>query len=225
MAEKQAPLLLVNGSPRGLNSNTRVLLEALGRGLTQAEREFKLLYLQKKSDRAFLLENINEYDTVLWGFPMYTDAMPGSVKAFWEDLTETSVDLTGKTFGYLVQMGFPEASQANMLLAYLQWFSQYVGVRHAGILVRGGVEGIQIQPHWMKKNLLTQLERAGYELGIKNVLAPELCQKIAKPYRLKWWVRMLLTLMNYLGLVNFYWDKQLKQNEVYTHRYDTPYMP
>jgi len=151
--------------------------------------------------------------------------MPGNVKAFWEDLTDTMPNQTGKTFSYMVQMGFPEASQANMLVAYLHWFSKHLGATHGGVLVRGGVEGIQIQPHWMKKKVFAYLKTAGYNLGHDNGFDAELLRKIATPYRLNWWVRMFLTLLKYFGLVNFYWTQQLKRNQVFSKRFDTPYLP
>lgn len=223
MAKEQKPLVLINGSPRGSSSNTRILIEALQKGLRQAQRESVTYYIQKRSARTELLDQFNNYDTFLWAFPMYTDAMPGTVKAFWEDLTDTYEKMEGKKFFFLVQMGFPEASQANMLVSYLKWFTRHVGAFYGGTIVRGGVEGIQIQPMWMKKKLLDNLEQLGYILGVQGQLDETLCAQIAKPYKLKKWLRVLLTFMSRIGLVNMYWNKQLKEHGVFEQRFSTPY--
>ena len=224
MAKEQKPLVLVCGSPRGSSSNTHILLESLKNGLTRAKRESVTYYIQISSERAKLLDSFNDYDNFLWAFPMYTDAMPGTVKAFWEDLTDTYKNMKGKRFFFLVQMGFPEASQASMLVSYLKWFTRHVGAFYGGTVVRGGVEGIQIQPMWMKKKLLGNLEQLGYNLGTHGKLDETLCAEIAKPYKLKKWIRVLLTFLSHIGLLNMYWNKQLNENEAFNKRFEKPYL-
>jgi len=218
-------IALVNASPRGINSNTLVLFEAFCKGLKKAGREYVIFHLQKSSHRQTLLSTITDYAFVLWGFPMYTDAMPGTVKAFFEDLAEKYPDNAGQTFGFIVQMGFPEASQADVLVQYLSWYCKHRQVAYAGTIVRGGVEGIRIQPRWMVKKLLRLLEQAGYHLGDTNELNPALLSAIAKPYKLKRGIRIVLRMMKALGMMNFYWDNQLKENHAFAERFATPYLP
>jgi len=77
-------LFVLNGSPRGRSSNTRVILDALIEGyLTASEHEIisSDLMLEKGMDNTVRSAAATS-DSILIAFPLYVDSMPGIVKEF-----------------------------------------------------------------------------------------------------------------------------------------------
>jgi hypothetical protein len=98
-----------------------------------------------------------------------------------------------------------------------------LGSDYLGTIVKGGVEGIQIQPPAMTRKLFESFHRIGQIFGQTGRFDDALVHQLARPERLSRRMIWLLTLMNWLGLHNFYWDSQLKANGAYERRFDRPY--
>jgi multimeric flavodoxin WrbA len=78
-------LAIFNGSPRGKNSNTKVLIDNFLEGFYSEKghnHTCDLLIQQKRLDE--FVRNFMEADIVFIAFPLYADSMPGIVKAFIE---------------------------------------------------------------------------------------------------------------------------------------------
>ena len=80
-------LTIFNGSPRGKESNTKILMDHFARGFTQGnENRIEVIYLNKTQDTDKHLEKFKNSRHAILAFPLYTDAMPGIVKYFIETL-------------------------------------------------------------------------------------------------------------------------------------------
>jgi hypothetical protein len=75
---------LLNGSPRGKDANSRTILTWIAQGLGQAGPP--IVDLAPDPTRAEHLEAFLDADEVVFAFPLYTDSMPGLVKAFLESV-------------------------------------------------------------------------------------------------------------------------------------------
>ena len=75
-------LLFINASPRGKKSNTGILMQHFIRGFLETpDNTCEVEYLVKyKNNLNALTEKFSAWDNVIIGFPLYVDAMPGSVK-------------------------------------------------------------------------------------------------------------------------------------------------
>ena len=77
-------LTVFNGSPRGTGSSTSVLLEHFLHGfITAGGNTYELVYLNRVKDRDRFVNSFQEAEYVLLAFPLYTDCMPGIVKALY----------------------------------------------------------------------------------------------------------------------------------------------
>jgi len=47
---------------------------------------------------------------------------------------------------------------------------------------------------------------------------------LARPIRLGKGMEILFKLFTKIGLINFFWDQQLKENNAYEKRFDHPYL-
>ncbi len=163
----------------------------------------------------------NDADLVVFALPLYVHAMAGHLKRFFE-LLEDAEPRPGRRVAFVVQSGFPEAHQSRWLEQYLARLPARWGATYLGTAVRGGVEGIQIQPPWMTKKLFAQITDLGAELGRSGRLDRDLVTALARGESLSSTARFFFTLAGLVGLTDFYWNKLLKENGVYKDRFARP---
>jgi len=218
-------LTVFNGSPRGKTSNTKLLMEHFSRGfLERSDNQMEVVYLNRTRDIERKVEVFAKAENVILAFPLYTDAMPGIVKQFIEALAPFLGRPENPALGFVVQSGFPEPAHSRHVERYLAKLASRLGCAYHGTAVRGGVEGIQVQPGWMTKKVFNgfyQLGRKyspekGFDEGILKMLAP--------------WEKMprgrlaFFRLLNKTSLGNFYWDHQLKENKAFEQRFARPFV-
>jgi hypothetical protein len=175
--------------------------------------------------RAANLQAFLDADEVVFAFPLYTDSMPGLVKAFLEMVAAADrTRLQGKRVAFVIQSGFPEGIHTEALGAYLARFSQRVGFVHLGTLRKGGVEGIRLLPAKQVAKIQARFVQAGQELAARGTFSPELIRTMAEPRTLGWKWRTIIRLLGAVGLVNYYWNHMLKKHGAYERRFDNPFL-
>ena len=88
----------------------------------------------------------SEAEFIWVGFPLYTDAMPGMVKAFFEALEPLRGRDNNPPIGFLVQSGFPEALHSRYVVRYLENFAARMNAPYVGTIVIGCGDGIRMMP-------------------------------------------------------------------------------
>jgi len=220
-------LAVFNGSPRGKGSNTKILLDYF----LEAFKDFhisngwthEIAYLVEGSKINHHVQMFKEADYVILAFPLYTDAMPAMVKNFIENLQEFCGHRSNPKIGFIVQSGFPETAHSRYVEKYLQKLATRLNSPYLGTVLRGGVEGIQMQPPWMTKKLFASFAKLGAHFANKREFDQEIVDRLEKKEQLSSSARIMFHLLSKLGLINFYWNSQLKKNEVFDQRFDRPY--
>jgi hypothetical protein len=127
------------------------------------------------------------------------------------------------SLGFIVQQGFPESSQSYFLEAYFERLTQRLQRDYMGTAIKGGVEGLQLQPAKEQEKILAPfVELVGSVLESGQMSAPILAKLADKGYLSKGMLFMF-RLLAPTGLIHSYWDRQLKQNEAFEQRFDRPY--
>lgn len=124
--------------------------------------------------------------------------------------------------GFIVQSGFPESYHSLFLKKYLDKLAKRLEIDYLGTAIKGGVEGIKIQPKWMTR-YLDLFYDLGHHLALDWVFDEKIIHKLAKPDHMKTLRLFFFKLLIISGLSNYYWDKQLKENKAYDHRFAKPY--
>ena len=217
-------LTLFNGSPRGRKANTARLFEKFLDGFhTVPGHSSEVHHLNRQHDLPRFTQAFADAECVLLGFPLYTDSMPGLVKAFIETL-EVYRDRAGNPpIGFLVQSGFPESTHARHVERYLAQLADRLGSPYLGTIVKGGVEGIQIMPDSMTRNLYTGLQQIGQTFAQSGRFDPDQLRTLAKPEWYPAYLAPVFKLFTRTSLATSYWDSQLKKNGVYDQRFARPY--
>jgi len=217
-------LTFINGSPRGKSSNTKILLDHFLKGFRSVEStfEFEEIFLKTEKDKLEPLKTLKDSDIVILAFPLYTDSMPGIVKEFIETIDPQTFHNRRLKLGFIVQSGFPEGHHSVYLQRYLEKLTRRMGVKYLGTAIRGGVEGIKIQPRWMTRYLDLFYE-LGKHLALEWEFNEEILHKLRKPEHLKGFRLQMYKMLRVTGLSNFFWNSQLKENHAFENRFATPY--
>ena len=227
-------LTIFNGSPRGKGSNTKILLDHFTRGFTETghtdengetiPNKVEPAYLVNVDDTEEHVEMFRDATHVLLAFPLYTDAMPGIVKHFIEKLEPLCGMESNPEIGFLVQSGFPEPLHSRYVEKYLEKLAARLHCKYLGTIVKGGVEGIQVQPPRMTKKLFDSFYRLGLEYGKTGAFDKNILRSLAPRERMSGFLRVLFTILAPTGLPDFYWNRQLKKNNAYDKRFARPYV-
>ena len=163
-----------------------------------------------------------EAEHVLLATPLYTDCMPGLVKAFFEALEPLCGRDSNPDIAFIVQSGFGEAAHSRYLERYFQKLAARLGSRYIGTIIKGNCEGMHISPKMYRKILETFRELgAGY--GATGEFDMPMVQKFAGPEKFPAAMLLLIQLMNKIGAGTALWDKPLKANGAYEQRFARPY--
>jgi hypothetical protein len=128
-------------------------------------------------------------------------------------------------FATIVQQGFPESHQSAWLVPWLERLPRRLGCSPAGILVKGGVEGIQVMPPLMTRKLFAAFEDLGRDFARQGGLDDARCRRLAEPVRLSGPKRLLYRGMKRAGITDMYWNSNLKKYGAMARRDDKPYAP
>ncbi len=216
-------LLFINASPRGKKSNTGILMEYFIRGFNQTpDNMCEVEYLVKyKNNLKALTEKFNASDNVIIGFPLYVDAMPGSVKAFMEALAPLKGSKDLPALGFMIQCGFPETAHIRFVARYCEKFSRRIGCRSLGCILKGGCEGLDVQPTFLTEKYFNLFCILGADFGKTGKLDDDILKKLARPEHLSAQnVGMVIPFIN-----QALWDAQMEKNGVLDLSFDRPLMP
>jgi multimeric flavodoxin WrbA len=221
-------LLLLNGSPRGGRGNTPILLREFGAGFAQVRPgsvvQRDLIRLRETAATVQAVADAGAAGhAVVIGFPLYTDAMPGSVKQFFEALAPLAGSATLPPLGFLVQCGFPETGHIRYVEQYLQHLAVRLGAPYLGAMAKGGCEGVHLMPAGMNKSLFATLQTLGAGLAHKGLLEPALLRQMAGRDLYPAAARPIMRALVRVPLINTYWDMQLKKNGAFANRFAQPH--
>lgn len=214
-------IAIINGSPRGRKSNSRLILEHFVSGLEKgrSDVEHETFYLVNRHQIQDILDYCQRCDMIVLAFPLYTDAMPGIVKLFFEKMPS----FPGKKIGYIIQSGFPEAVHCYYLERYLEKFTGKLGATYLGTVVKGGVEGIQDRSARLNKNLYSRFYRLGFHFASTGKFDECIVRKLKKPFQLTKISQAIIKFFSSTDLFNYGWCRHLKANHAYELRHARPY--
>jgi multimeric flavodoxin WrbA len=237
-------LAVFNGSPRGKDSNTKVLLTQFLNGFMSTDgNSYELSYLIHSKEHSRDIEFFRGADLAIIAFPLYFDSMPANVKAFMEALEPLSHRSENPAIGFIVQSGFPEPGHSRYVERYLQKFAERMSCEYKGTVIRGAFEAIRIPPLLNKmlhkfiiaigkavnkggmggisdvKRLNEKFYKLGVTFGETGVLDKDIIYQLAQPEKLS---KVDFWLYKSIG-ESFYWNNLLKKNNAYNNRFDRPY--
>ncbi|MFH2102644.1 MAG: hypothetical protein ABIJ39_04730 [Chloroflexota bacterium] len=158
------------------------------------------------------------------GFPLYTDAMPGVTKHFFEALEPLAGRKDNPPVGFLVQSGFPEGLHSRYVERYLEKLAARLGSPYLGTIVKGGGEGVRIMPPEATRPLFANLHALGAGFVRDGRLDSEVLARIAAPERFPLYLWPVFQVFLRLPISHAYFDNMLKKNGAYERRFVRPFL-
>jgi hypothetical protein len=212
---------MLDGSPRPARSNTGILLRRFAEGFGSLPgNDAVTLRLVRPREAAEAVLRFCEPDAVLLGFPLSMDAMPSLVKELVEALGQRPLPAARPRLLFLVQSGFPEATHTVPVARWLERLAARLGCPCAGVIRRGGVEGIQQYPAFVTQRLLGRFTDLGREFGRTGTLDPRRLARLAGPERVPALALRLGTWVSAAVL----WNRPLRRSGAFARRFEAPYL-
>ncbi len=210
-------LTLLNGSPRGDGSNSKVMLKWLIEGYGK-EGEIYNINAVSKHEKA--IDACLSADIIYLIVPLYYDSMPGQVMKFFETLSEHKEQLEGKTIGFFIHSGFPEGQQSYTLKEILENIAKKFNFNVLTTVIRGGSEPTRLMPEsWQRKNKKAVMDigrclKEGQDISLSSH------NTLIKPVKLSAITQIAMK----FGASNIYWRHELKKNGALNKSFDKPYL-
>lgn len=218
-------LLTINGSPRGKKSNSKVLIETILQGANGIDNfTSNVEYLNDFKSYDQILQSISKAETIIFVFPLYTDSMPGSMMKFIETLKKSPEHIENKKIGFIVQSGFPEMHHSVYIQKYLSKLIKRLKCENIGSAILGGIEGIQARSEESNKELTDNLREIGKKIASDGFIDAQIVDRISQTYKFSLIKAFLAKILFKIMKSHPYWDRQLKANNAFDHRYDQPYL-
>lgn len=134
-------LTIISGAARPkARSNTAKIIEAFCRGFQNDDNTAEVWYLSDRGQWNMARNAFMENTDILFALPLYVENVPGIMLEFLESLQPKSHRNTRLSF--LVQGGFPEASQSRCCESFLKMLPERLGCQYGGTLIRGDMFGV-----------------------------------------------------------------------------------
>ena len=98
-------------------------------------------------------------DRILIAFPLYVENIPGILLEFLSGLTPKQTP--GTKLAFLIQGGFPEASQSRCCEAFLETLPAQLGCDYAGTLIKGDMFGTGLVDDKTQEKMLAPFTEMG----------------------------------------------------------------
>ncbi|WP_070000973.1 flavodoxin family protein [Cellulosilyticum sp. I15G10I2] len=214
--EPMEKLVIYNGSPRRSGSNSGLILKKTLETLGDRVEIRDLKEVDKWGEWADAFKTENN---VMFFMPLYVHAMPSHVMGFIEKLQASRGSIS-----FFVQSGFPESSQSHYLEAYFEQLALRLGRTYMGTAIKGGIEGLQMRPIKAQEKIIEPMVKSIANLVWGGSFDTKSICQLSRPIRLGKGMEILFEVLSKTGLVNFFWDQQLKKNDAYEKRFDCPYI-
>lgn len=209
--------IVLNGSPKGnsQSSSSYFLAKAFVRSMN-TPCEIRAI---AKEDNKVLAEYTSQFDNIIIILPNYIHSIPSGTLDFLNKLPPAA---GSRAIGFIIQSGYPESSESEIMVRLFRKFAQRLGYAYHGTVVKGGCAGLAIMPK-MFRRLAEQFAQFGALFEETGQFDEKLAADFAKPYMLspfKMWIfNALDPISNSLT-----WHKFMKKNNAFEKRLDMPYL-
>jgi len=209
--------LICNGSPRGKESNSQVI----SNWIYEEGDKTVLIKLIKKFPE--YLNDLKNYEKIVFIYPLYVDGMPGIVKEFLEFIEDNKSIIKNKDLLFIVHCGFSEAVHLRIVERYHSILADIYELKSINTILTPGSEAIRIISKKMNNKRMTGLVHLAGCFRRGEKLSKTILKTLAGDETISKKKRLLFKILSALGLTNIYWNNQLKRNNAYSKRFDKPY--
>lgn len=153
-------LVIISGATRPQSkSNTAKVISAFQKGFEEKGNTTESWYLSDRRQWKRAAQAFAQNDHILIAFPLYVENIPGILLEFLSGLSPKQTP--GTRLAFLIQGGFPEASQSRCCEAFLEKLPAQLGCDYAGTLIKGDMFGTSLVDEKSREKMLAPFTEMG----------------------------------------------------------------
>ena len=153
-------LVIISGATRPQSkSNTAKVIAAFQKGFEENGNTTEVWYLSDRRQWKRAANAFEQNDHILIAFPLYVENIPGILLEFLSGITPKQA--LGTKLAFLIQGGFPEASQSRCCEAFLETLPAQLGCEYAGTLIKGDMFGTSRVDEKTREKMLAPFTQMG----------------------------------------------------------------
>lgn len=153
-------VVLISGAARPQpQSNTAKVIAAFQKGFEENGNTTEVWYLADRRQWKPAANAFAQNDRILIAFPLYVENIPGILLEFLSGLHPKQTP--GTKLAFLMQGGFPEASQSRCCEAFLETLPAQLGCDYAGTLIKGDMFGTGLVDEKTREKMLAPFTEMG----------------------------------------------------------------
>ena len=153
-------LVIISGAARPqAKSNTAKIIAALEQGYAESGNTTEIYYLSDRRQWAAAEKAFQGNTNILIALPLYVENIPGILLEFLSGLQPEKTP--GTKLSFLLQGGFPEASQSRCCEAFLETLPPQLGCMYAGTLIKGDMFGAGLVDEKNREKMLAPFTEMG----------------------------------------------------------------
>ena len=153
-------LVIISGATRPQSkSNTAKVIAAFQKGFEESDNTTEVWYLSDRRQWKRAANAFAQNDRILIAFPLYVENIPGILLEFLSGLSPKHAP--GTKLSFLIQGGFPEASQSRCCEAFLETLPAQLGCDYTGTLIKGDMFGTSLVDEKNREKMLTPFTEMG----------------------------------------------------------------
>lgn len=173
-------LTIISGAARPQSrSNTARIIEAFSEGIHAGGHTTEVWYLSDRRQWEQARSAFEKNENILFALPLYVENIPGLMLEFLEGLSPK--EKPGTKIAFLIQGGFPEASQSRCCERFLKTLPQQLNCAHAGTLIRGNMFGVRLLGKKLGGRLVQPFTDMGRLFAEYGEFRPEIVSSFAGP--------------------------------------------
>ena len=152
--------VIISGATRPQSkSNTAKVITAFQKGFEENCNTTEVWYLSDRRQWKRAAQAFTQNDRILIAFPLYVENIPGILLEFLSGLTPKKTP--GTKLAFLIQGGFPEASQSRCCEVFLETLPAQLGCDYAGTLIKGDMFGTSLVDEKNREKMLAPFTQMG----------------------------------------------------------------
>ena len=153
-------IVIINGATRPqAKSNTAKILAAFQKGYEESGNTTEIHHLSDRKQWAAAERSFQENTNILIALPLYVENIPGILLEFLSGLQPKKTP--GTKLSFLLQGGFPEASQSRCCEAFLETLPEQLGCEYGGTLIKGDMFGVGLVDEKNRDKMLAPFTEMG----------------------------------------------------------------
>lgn len=173
-------LVIISGAARPqTKSNTAKIIAAFQKGYEEAGNTTEVYYISDRNQWQAASTAFQSNSNILIALPLYVESIPGILLEFLSELQPKQI--AGTSLAFLLQGGFPEASQGRCCEAFLETLPAQLGCDYAGTLIKGDMFGIGLVNENTRAKLVAPFTEMGHVFAFSGQFEKAAADTFAAP--------------------------------------------